>query len=289
MASIHLTGATGYIGLALLEQLRSDGHSVEIASYRLPEPPPTPIKADILIHLAAAGGGSHHFKRPGDGDATHLQAVNVQGMKTLLDARANPQTRVLYFSSNSVYGTALPPLLADESTPTNPQNDYSRSKTAAEFILKESGGDYMILRPCGVFGPSPAGKFGSSFLNLVTDRALKEGVVDVFGGEQGIDTLFLDDLVAITTRICHGEWHSRQTYNVAGDIVSIKTMMETLANVPGYRSAPCKLHFKSWVPTPAALIDNGKLKRDFPGWRPTLHESSLSKLVEARARLIHSQ
>jgi len=282
MARIHLTGATGYIGSALLARLQADGHDVETASYRLPGAPPTPIEADILIHLAAVGGGSHHLKRAGDGDVAHTHAVNVLGMQTLLDNLAVPRTRVLSFSSNSVYGTAWPPLLASESTPINPQSDYSRSKAAAEALLKNSGLDYMILRPCGVFGPSPGGKFGSSFLNVVTDRAWKTGLLDMFGGEQGIDTLFLDDLLEVVSRICHGEWHGRQTYNVAGDIVSVKSMMEILANAVLQAAHPCEIRSKPLPPNPGLLLDNTKLKHDFPAWRPTRLESSLSALLKAR-------
>ncbi len=287
MARIHLTGATGYLGPALVERLRANGHAVEIASYRLPELPATPIDADIVIHLAAAGGGSHHLKRPGEGDATRIDAVNVQGTVALLKALASPRTRMLYFSSNAVYGTAWPPLVATESGPSDPRSDYGRSKAKAESIVRHSRFDYMILRPSGVFGPSPTGRFGSSFLNVLIDRALREGVMDVMGGEQNIDTLFLGDLVEIVVRICDGEWHCRETYNVAGDIVSIRAMMEGLAGVLRRGGHPCVLRSRPWTPTPGVLLNNAKLKRDFLGWCPTRLESSFSTLIKARM-LVHS-
>jgi nucleoside-diphosphate-sugar epimerase len=262
--------------------LRADGHQVEVANYRLPSRPAEPIRADYLLHLAASGGGSHHVKRPGNDDPTCIRAVNVEGMETLLGALTDDACRVIFLSSLRVYGHASPPLLADENSPPRPFDDYARAKVDAEAILRKSGVDYMILRASSVFGPAPDGRFGGSFLNLVVDGLLRDGIVNVHGGDQGIDTLYLADLVELFSRICHGEWHPRQTFNVAGEVVSVTTMMDRLAEAATAAGLPCFRRQRPWVSRPDVLLDNGKLKQAFPGWLPTELSLSLGALLTTR-------
>lgn len=282
MARIHLTGASGYLGDALRRRLEADGHRVEPADYRLPEGPVRRVEADLLIHLAAAGGGSHHLRRPGGEDPGLARAVNVDGFANLLDRLDGRVPRVLFFSSNAVYGDVPPPHVADETRPPAPTGAYGADKLAAERLVRASGLDFVILRPCGVFGPSPGGNYGGSFLNVAIDTALREGRLPLLGGDQGIDSLFLDDLVTVVARLCADEWRAGETYNVAGDIVAVRDLMTVLAAVLARVGRPCRLDPGPWSGGPAVLLDTRRLRRDLPGWRPTPLAVSLERLVRAR-------
>lgn len=283
MARIHLTGATGYIGASVRRRLEDDCHEVEVSDYRLPDPPTRPIDADVLIHLAAAGGGSHHLQRRGNDDPAHVHAVNVTGLAAMLGDLANHATRFMFLSSGAVYAAAPDIPTVEESWPLSPSSAYAASKVESEKILRESGLDFMILRPCGVFGQSVDATFGGAFLNVVVDRALRDGRLTLLGGGQGIDSLYLPDLVEVVARACNGEWQSGATYNVAGDVVTVAEMMDELAQALHRIGRPCEIDRKPWTPPPGVLLDNARLKRDLPGWQPTRLGRSLRELLSARS------
>lgn len=281
MARIHLTGASGYLGATMREHLMSAGHGVELATYRLPDVEPRSIDADILLHVAAAGGGTLHRRRRGWEDEAGMARVNVDGMRALLAALTKPTARVLFVSSTAVYGKQLPVPRFDESAPTDPVSEYGRNKAAAEAVLAASAADWLVLRPSGVFGPGADGNCGNAFLNVVVARALQQGRIEQYGGAQDIDTVFIDDVVQVVLRACAGEWRSREIYNVAGEIVSVGHMLEVLHKVLADEDVACERVQLPWTPVPGALALTEKLQRDFPGWRPTALPEALRHLVRA--------
>ena len=285
MARIHLTGAGGYLGATLHVRLSAAGHFVETASYRLPDVAPRSIDADILLHVAAAGGGTLHRRRPGWDDEAHMAHVNVDGMRALLAALAKPAARVLFVSSTAVYGKQLPVPTFDESAPPNPVSEYGRNKAAAEAVLAQGAADWLVLRPSGIFGPGVGGNCGNAFLNVVVARALAQGRIEQYGGAQAIDTVFIDDVVEVVLRACAGEWRSRQTYNAAGEIVSVAHMLEMLREVLAEEGVACDRVQLPWTPVPGALALTGKLQRDFPGWRPTPLPDALRCLARTHVRV----
>jgi nucleoside-diphosphate-sugar epimerase len=281
MAKIHLTGANGYIGSLLKNYLVAAGHQVETASYRLPNILKKSIEADFIIHLAAAGGGTVHNPRKGDSDPDLMRKINLNGMKALLSGISNPETKVLFMSSTSVYGKFNDSPLVNEVAKLEPVSVYGEHKVASEKILQESNFDWMILRPCGVFGPSSEYRFGNSFLNVVTEKATSEGQITLMGGNQKIDTLYLLDLIQLVLRICAGEWHSREVYNVAGEIVTVETMILSLVETIRKIGIPCKITKKDYPGKPAVLADTTKLRKALPGWEPTDFAVSMYSLVSA--------
>ena len=284
MARIHLTGAGGYIGATLLERLLAAGHEVQAAGYRLPEIEPLSINADVVVHLAAAGGGTVHRKRPGWEDEADMERVNVLGMRTLLDGLAHPDTRLIFISSTAVYGKFLPSPRLDESASLRPVSAYGRNKAAAEAVLAASSVDWLVLRPSGVFGLGAGGQFGNSFLNVAVMRALDEARLELFGGDQEIDCVFIDDVVEVVRRACGGEWRSSGVYNVAGEIVSVERMMHELHEVLDAEGHSCGMARLPWTPVPGVFAETGRLRRDFPGWRPTPLPEALRRLVRAHIR-----
>ncbi|WP_028602232.1 NAD-dependent epimerase/dehydratase family protein [Ottowia thiooxydans] len=151
---VLVTGATGFTGRHLVEELTSHGWEV----WRLAEhsdrnatagsDTSRMLVADLndasalreavaraqptaVVHLAAVAFVGH-------GNATDFYRVNVMGTHSLLHALAElpvPPGCVLLASSANIYGNAASGEI-DESTPPDPANDYAVSKLAMEYMAK---------------------------------------------------------------------------------------------------------------------------------------------------------
>jgi nucleoside-diphosphate-sugar epimerase len=168
---ILVTGASGFIGRALVEQLTEQGHRLR-AAMRLPADifPRTvevvavsdlarplewrPLLADMdaVIHLA---GIAH----AGSDIADDLyDRVNRAATAALAAAAARDRIRRLIFVS-SVRAQAGP--VADhpltEADMPQPVDAYGRSKLAAENAIRAANLPFTILRPALIYGPGVKG------------------------------------------------------------------------------------------------------------------------------------
>lgn len=278
---IHLLGANGYIGSLLKNYLRIAGYLVDIAEYRLPNIPKKSINADIIIHLAQAGGGTIHKPRTGNDDLNYMKKVNIDGMNALLAAVKNKSTKIIYISSTAVYGKFPDSPLVNEETGLLPNSDYGRHKVETEDILKRSEFDWMVFRPCGIFGPSTGNNFGNSFLNTVVNNALKNKEITILGGNQMTDVVYNLDLINIILRSCNNEWHSKEIFNVGGEIMRIEDMLTVLQNSLNNLGFHCSLIKEKHNPPLAVLTDTTKLKYKFKNFTNTPLDYSLHALVTA--------
>jgi nucleoside-diphosphate-sugar epimerase len=183
---VLVTGATGFVGSALLPELRSRGWQVRAAT-RGPVAGlavETVAVGDIgedtgwsealegvraVVHLAA------HVHPPGrdgpDGDAVHFR-VNAAGTGRLAEAAVAAGVRRFVFVS-SVKAVADGGVVTDGSPP-RPGSAYGRSKLegerALERIAGRTGMEAVVLRPPLVYGPG----VGANFLRLL--RACRRGL-----------------------------------------------------------------------------------------------------------------
>ena len=109
-------------------------------------------KIDLVLHTAAL--------KPGD--PSYTEAGNIQGSSSLLEAmQINGIKQLIYSSSAAVYG--IPQYLPiDEVHPTQPINDYGRSKVAVEAMLAEFASQHsdwriIVLRYFNVAGTHDSG------------------------------------------------------------------------------------------------------------------------------------
>jgi len=279
---IMITGARGYIGTVLVKFLVIDGHTVDLFPGRISDIPKKSIDVDIVIHLAFAGGGTEHLKRKDWNDSMQMQNTNIIGFKTLLNGIKNENTKIILLSSSAVYGKFQKSPILSEKAELTPASEYGKHKVFAEEILKKSNFDWMILRPCSVFGPSCNQKLGNSFLNVIIENVIKTGRISMMGGEQKIDTLYIFDLIKLIVRICSGEWYTKEIYNISGEIVTIEDMLNTLSDVFNKIGIHCLISKEEYSKKPDAFMSTKKLKKDFPDWRTTPLNFSLYSLVIAQ-------
>ncbi|MES2533110.1 MAG: NAD-dependent epimerase/dehydratase family protein [Pseudomonadota bacterium] len=162
---VLVTGAGGFIGAALLQQLQTSGaiggqaiDELVALDQRLPPDAPhvagTPtltrlegdlgsdnlrrhiaeLAPDVCFHLAAVPGGA------AEADPALSRRVNLDATLDLFDAlcaapRHRPP-RVVYASTIAVYGSPLPDPVTP-STPTRPPMVYGAHKLACEILLAD--------------------------------------------------------------------------------------------------------------------------------------------------------
>ncbi|HXV12370.1 MAG TPA: SDR family oxidoreductase [Burkholderiales bacterium] len=177
---ILVTGASGFIGSALVPALKAAGYATRCAVRRLPEQrshdAETAAVGDIdgttewaealrdvetVVHLAAR---THVLRETASDPLAAYRRVNVDGTRQLAtQAAAAGVRRLVFLSSIKVNGerTFARPYTEDD-TP-QPEDAYGITKWEAEQALRaierETGLQVVVLRPPLVYGPGVKGNF----------------------------------------------------------------------------------------------------------------------------------
>lgn len=194
---LALTGATGFIGAALLRRLLSTGWSVRALCRSTPWPrQPHPdgelrwfqgnlddpeslrrlVKGvTVVVHCAGAVRGV---------TAADFNRINVDGVARLVHAsrELDPRPRFLLISSLAAREPGLSP--------------YAASKRGGESVLQSGAGGmtWTVLRPTAVYGPGDR-----ETLPLV--RCMQHGLAPVLGAETSrFSLLYVEDLA---DAVCH--------------------------------------------------------------------------------------
>lgn len=136
--------------------------------------------------------------------------VNVEGMHNTLHAmKSNGISRLIFTSSVAVYG--LNKSNPTELHPTDPFNDYGRSKWQAECALQQwytthQDWNINILRPAVIFGEGNRGNVFNLLRQITSGRFLMVG-----SGENRKSMAYVGNVVSFITFLIK---NSRQGYNV---------------------------------------------------------------------------
>lgn len=195
-----VTGATGFIGRAVVPQLLSSGFDVTAAVRRDENLPAW--SGDVRVVVVDDIGGETDWTAALDG-VTHVvhlaaiahmpiaedavtvaryRAVNVAGTSALANAAAaRGIERLLFLSSVKVNGEETGTRPFTEQDPPAPQDIYGRSKWEAEQALagiaRQSGLAVTVLRSPLVYGPGVGGNFATLLRLCDTPAPLPFGAV----------------------------------------------------------------------------------------------------------------
>jgi nucleoside-diphosphate-sugar epimerase len=257
-----VTGAAGFIGSHLCEQLLFAGHEVtgldnfityypratkeanlnefaahpkfRFATLDLRDDPLDHLleDADVIFHLAAMPGLVQSWT-----NFDTYWTCNVQGTQRLLEAVKRSGKRLQRFilaSTSSVYGRFAS---GDESLPTRPISPYGVTKLAAEHLCRSYAEacdlPLVILRYFSVYGPRQRPDMAySKFM-----RALLNGEpLTVYGdGDQVRGNTFVRDCVAAT--IASVRCHIGEVYNVGGgETATVWDILRRLERLTGLKA-----------------------------------------------------
>lgn len=254
--NVLVTGGAGYVGSALVPRLLAAGHKVTVLDLYLygdvhaplrPNPDLREVKGDLrdpaavadaltgcdaVIHLACISNDPSFDLDPDLG-----RSINYDCFRPLVRAaKAAGVRRFIYASSSSVYG------IKDESDVTEdlalePLTDYSRFKAMCEEVLEEErepGFTTLTIRPATVCGYAPRLRLDLS-VNILTNHAITNGVIKVFGGSQKRPNLHVDDMVALYLAAL--QWDDAaidgKIYNVGYENHTIMEIAEMVRGVIG--------------------------------------------------------
>ncbi len=212
MKKILVTGGAGYVGAVLVPKLLKAGYEVKVIDLYLfgdvlpKHPNLTQIKGDIrdvnllkkeipgtecIIHLACISNDPSYELNP-----ALSKTINYDAFLPLVAiAKENKVRRFIYASSSSVYGVKETANVT-EDLPLEPLTDYSKFKALCEtHLLKEQTKDFvvLILRPATVCGYSPRLRLDLT-VNILTNHAINNGVIKVFGGSQRRPNIHIEDM-----------------------------------------------------------------------------------------------
>jgi len=217
---IVVTGAAGFVGSNLVEELVSRGHSVvALDNFNLGREDNLSVVrdkielvngtitdedlvmkvtegADRIVNLAAASSSPMFVVD----NVREAVKTNVDGFLIILKAAVkNNVKRVLYASTSSIYGNNTPPLREDMQV--KPPNMYSASKLSNEHCASIFSQDYGLetvgFRFLSVYGPHEEGK--GIYANLVSQflwSIMKNEPPVIYGdGTQERDFTYVKDIV----------------------------------------------------------------------------------------------
>jgi len=137
---------------------------------------------DAVVHLAELVGDPACALNPRE-----TQEINYLATRTIaLMCKHFQINRLIYTSSCSVYGASKGNELLNEDSELNPVSLYAKMKIASENALTEMMDENFrptILRLSTVFGFSHRPRF-DLVVNTLTAKAIKEGKITIFGGDQ---------------------------------------------------------------------------------------------------------
>ncbi|MDQ0621985.1 nucleoside-diphosphate-sugar epimerase [Paraburkholderia graminis] len=278
-----VTGASGFTGRYLVENLAGRGHTV-IETFAGHDEPETAtrlrlditspencrhvmetVRPDYIVHLAAISFVGHD-------DPLDFYRVNVIGTLNLLEACAatgHTPRKVLIASSANVYGNVTSDAI-DESFPLTPVNHYAASKAAMETMVHTwfERLPILIARPFNYTGRGQA----SNFLvpKIVEHFARREPSIelgnldvardfsDVRYVARAYEALLTSDAAGETVNVCTGTPYTlREILSAASDMTGHKLQVHVnpafvrQTDVKVLAGSPAKL--RSLVPEVQAI------------------------------------
>ncbi|MBS1793971.1 MAG: NAD-dependent epimerase/dehydratase family protein [Acidobacteria bacterium] len=270
--TVFITGGTGFIGRALVEELgRQSGFETLVLTRREPGESKfgerqryfkgdvreiedlrriaLPEGVDYLVHIA---GAAHQF---GEQDENYFRAANAEGTENICRWAAEKGIgNLILISSVSVYGDHGGATI-DEDFPCRAAGVYAESKLAAEkmaeVVCRQNNIRLAILRLATVIGEGDPGNLGR--LIAAVDRGRFVWIGKGLNRKTLIDRH--DVARAIVQIIRKGIGADFGVYNVAGASLTMKEIVSEIYLSLGRRPLPFA------IPVTPVMIGLGAVRR----------------------------
>jgi nucleoside-diphosphate-sugar epimerase len=248
VARLLITGATGFLGSALVREAVNSGLSVtatglapfmkfngaDFISADILNPNGLPAifeNVDCVCHVA---GLAHVFDKSKISDEL-FHAVNVVGTENAVRAAWMAGVKkFIFISSISVYGKVV--RANKEDSECHPEGPYAKSKWEAERLLidfcQKKGMNLTILRLATLYGEGDPGNV-ARLIRLI-DKGL---FIWVGKGGNLKSLLYLDDAARACNLVINSPQNRSDIYNVSVPAVKMNDIVETIASALG-KSVP---------------------------------------------------
>jgi UDP-glucose 4-epimerase len=252
-----ITGAAGFLGSALANQLAREGQQVRGLDDLSTGNPDSLFEdvhftrgdvndrpklwtllqdVDCVYHLAARVSVPESVLYPRE-----YNAVNVGGTVSLMEAMRDVGVRrVVFISSGAVYGDQGQQPLR-ETAPPDPGSPYAVSKLASEYYIRTIGRlwgiETVILRVFNAYGPGqnlpPA---HPPVIPYFLRQAVRGGTIVIHGdGSQTRDYVFVDDVVRAMVAASTAPDVNGLTINVGSGIeTSVRALARLAQELTGH-------------------------------------------------------
>jgi nucleoside-diphosphate-sugar epimerase len=214
---VVVPGGAGYVGAVLVPRLLEEGYRVRVfdlliygedALAAVRHHPRLEIRrgdvrdraavkeamqgADAVIHLACISNDPSVELDPELSKSVNLDSFGP----TVMEAKEAGVRRFIFASSGSVYGVSDSPQVTEEHALV-PVSLYNKYKAACEPLLfAEQSPTFttVAVRPATICGYSPRQRLDLT-VNILTNHAVNNGRITVFGGVQMRPNLHMQDMV----------------------------------------------------------------------------------------------
>jgi len=261
---VFVTGATGFIGMRLVQALVERGECVRALTRRdkpevapgfgwenggpLASPAVELVRGDItdcpslrrgmegcrrVYHLAA-------YAKNWAPDRSTYYRLNVEGMRNVFEAaRQSGIERVVWTSTQLTIGPTGPGQTADEDTPRRTDRyftDYEQTKSIAEkeaMSRAAEGFPVVIVNPARVYGPGLLTE-GNSVTQLIDEYDQGKVPILLNRGVNVGNWVLVDDVVAGHI-LAMEKGRIGQRYILGGENASLKRFFQVVSEVSGRR------------------------------------------------------
>jgi len=259
-----VTGASGFVGSAIVRRLLQAGHNVRVL---LREHSPRDNIADLPVEIVigdltdmqslahAVSGCSALFHAAADYRlwTRHPDAmyhINVDGTRNIMLAAAKSGvSRIVYTSSVATLGHHAYGTPADETTPSALEDmigHYKRSKFMAEEIVRklvsEQSLPAVIVNPAGPVGPRDIKPTPTGRMVLDTMRGRMPGYIDT-----GLNIVHVDD-VAEGHVLAFEKGKPGERYILGGENLPLKEILTRVATLSGRQPPRIRMPYYGVLP-----------------------------------------
>lgn len=262
---IAVTGASGFIGRALMNTKSDEHQFLELNLRRLHESDDShdSTKPEHIIHLAGKTFVPDSWKNPRE-----FYEVNLMGTQHVLDYCVKTGASLTYVSSY-VYGTPsyLP---INENHPVFPNTPYNHSKwmgeLMCEFYSTNFKVDVVVLRPFNIYGCHQSPSF---LIPTILNQLKQSNQISLQSLLPRRDYLFIDDFISALLSTTGFKGFGR--FNVGfGSSISVAEIVEVLIQVSGKQHVQVtseEIHRENEVMD--VVADISAIRQTF-GWSPKI-------------------
>jgi len=168
---------------------------------------------NIVFHLGALIAIPYSYKHPKD-----VIDININGTFNILNAAKNVSIdKIVHTSTSEVYGTAqYVPI--DEKHPLHAQSPYSASKIGADKIAESFYCSYNLpvatIRPFNIYGPRQSAR---AVIPTIISQALTQSTIHLGSLTPTRDYTFVKDTVDAFIKIAESDNTIGKTYNIGSN------------------------------------------------------------------------